>query len=144
MKYSFKTFFTQAAPDELELVIDNSNYQFEIRDGKPFIIKKSLPKTFKECCEYLNIDDQQLYVTGYKSDITSKFRELLICRNAYWEYYNYDGFSKNYYIIFNYNNTLTQGIFDYTNAFLRFPTKEIRDEFVKNFKPLLKECLDFI
>lgn len=143
---------------------------FVLKDGKTYFVKKDkYPQTYAECCKILNIpangdivfagnwNDGGEYLDKHL-DIIRNFQKLRICRDAYWKiageqiglgkpwkpsasdegkthslYYNryMDSFDK------------CSGLFE-SNAILDFPTKEMRDAFLDNFKDLIEECKEFL
>ena len=117
-------------------------------------IKPQYPKTYEECCYILDIDFIDNDAKGYKCEQLYNLQKLLICRDAYlkiagkqmglgktWKP-DWDG--KTYYVIENHRGDASTDLRWNTNAFLIFPTEEIRDTFYENFKDLINECKDFI
>lgn len=82
------------------------------------------------------------------SDDMCKLISLLEARNAYWKV---DGNWKpdwsapsTKYIIYYYGGEIFCDAYECSSHSLAFRTKEIRDEFYKNFKDLIEECKDYI
>jgi hypothetical protein len=121
------------------------------------------PTTYEECCKILKINNEtemqfrnpdvergNVYLTSTKYLINT-FIRLKICRDAYWKIAGeklgldkpwepdwYDQLPKYTIVVFG-NNLLNH----YTlaqNFILAFPTEEMRDAFLNNFKDLIESC----
>ena len=71
----------------------------------------------------------------------AQLSQLMAVYNDGWEY-NPDGNFKNTsraYVLIRKHNGIKQDYFENNWAFLAFKSAEIRDEFLKNFEPLIKE-----
>ena len=71
----------------------------------------------------------------------AQLSQLMAAYNDGWEY-NPDGNFKNTsraYVLIRKHNGIKQDCFENNWAFLAFKSAEIRDEFLKNFEPLIKE-----
>jgi hypothetical protein len=122
--------------------------------------KKEYPKTYRECCKILEIDNSA-YLTsnkeGYWNDyelslnnLIELFRKLLICRDAYWkiagdwkpEY----PFNTARYVIANSRGFVGKVlVYDAVkNYILEFPTEEMRDAFYENFKELIESVKELL
>lgn len=89
--------------DEVEVIL--GDYEFVLKDGKTYFVKKNkYPKTYEECCQVLmgktDFQDFELVLTRYtitRSEensislcpphisLINNFYKLLICRDAYWK-----------------------------------------------------------
>lgn len=89
--------------DEVEVIL--GDYEFVLKDGKTYFVKKNkYPKTYEECCKILmgktDFQDFELVLTRYaitRSEensispcpphisLINNFYKLLICRDAYWK-----------------------------------------------------------
>ncbi len=113
------------------------------------------PKTYEECCDVLNIPNDERYID---IDVPLDYNKLLfvltrllICRDAYWkiagEWLELDkpwepDFSDDSpkYNIFKYENEITLSDNNWSNRILVFPTLEMRNAFYDNFKDLIEQC----
>jgi hypothetical protein len=119
------------------------------------------PKTYNECYEIMNIPENKLIqcgTYGYKAGLFSKFQELLICRDAYWKIAGEEmGLSGSWapdytstnklemHYIYCTANEISYGQAIYpTNKILIFPTRELRNIFLENFKGLIEKCREFL
>lgn len=114
------------------------------------------PSTVKECCEVLGIlNHARNGVAGYMSGQIWALQKLLICRNAYWKLYGEQiGLGKPWepnwnngtdkYVIITYKNCVVSDILWNSNALLAFPTTEMRDTFLENFKNLIEQCKELL
>ena len=156
-KVSVIKFKPDVCDNQIELQL--GDYEIEVRDGKTYVVKKKpkYPKTYDECCDVLNIPNDERYIdidipVGYNK-LLSAFTELLICRDAYWKIAGEQmGLGKLWepdwkkhdkkYIIDVFKDTVIyfeNETYD-DNTILAFPTEEMRDAFFENFKDLIKQC----
>ena len=149
--------------DEVEL---NFGCEYELieRNGKHILIKKKpkYPKTYDECCDVLNIPNDERYIDidiplDYNK-VLEAFTELLICRDAYWkiagkelgldkpwkpDFTNNDEVRYDIYTIANKVEKDFCGVGD-ANMILTFPTEEMRDIFYDNFRKLIEQCKELL
>lgn len=134
--------------DEVEVIL--GDYEFVLKDGKTYFIKKKpkYPKTYKECCKVLDWNPLEYDRTGYKFDLLCKLQVLLICRDAYWKIagkwtpdWLYD--DAKYVLMFN-SCEICKDEVKHTSYVLAFPTEEMRDAFYENFKKLIEECKELL
>ena len=141
----------------LEVVV---NDKFEIKEdnGKFYIIKKKpqYPKTYKECCDVLDLNTMSNDVNGYKHVSLIRFQELLIARDAYWKIAGEKmGLGKTWkpdwlnaeqdkYVLFTHNNSICSNRYVLGHNILAFPTEEMRDAFYENFKDLIENCKELL
>ena len=131
--------------------IDDDNQKVVFEKVKP-----KYPKTYKECCEVLNLgEDGKLYTKGYKSALIQSIHQLLICRDAYWKIFGEEmGLdepwepdftdTKEMYYIF-YKGYIEKGNQRHPdNHILIFPTPEMRDAFYENFKDIIEFCKELL
>ena len=70
--------------DEVEVIL--GDYEFVLKDGKTYFVKKNkYPKTYEECCNILGVEDRENGYCGYEYELLGEFQQLLICRDAYWK-----------------------------------------------------------
>lgn len=145
-------------------------FEFEYVENDEIILKpkkKSLPKTYKECCEVLGLD-HNLYLDLNHGDISGEYKPnvytqnivylfnklymVLICRDAYWMladdwkpcWNGYYGDSGLKYCIFQHGASLMRGDTISRGCILMFPTAEMRDTFYENFENLIWECKELL
>ena len=151
--------------DEVELYL--GDYKIEVRDGKTYAVKKKpvYPKTYEECCNimcpYTITNDfrdcRHNKIEGHKCNILTKVQRLLVCRDAYWKIAGEQmGLDKPWKPIYTnlsndikYNIEVNKGILTRStcadvNKFLVFPTAEMCDTFLENFRELIESCKEFI
>lgn len=145
-------------------------YEFQDKDGNIIntsvikLVKKQqqypqqYPKTYKECCEILDLNTLDNDAQGYEADLIIRFQELLIARNAYWKIAGEQmGLGKPWEPDFTNDNEERYGIYTASNkvvkdfcgvgdvnVILTFPTEEMRDAFYENFKDLIEECKELL
>lgn len=120
------------------------------------------PKTYEECCDVLNIPNDERYVDidvplDYNK-LLSTFTKLLICRKAYWklagehmglgkpwepDFTNNDEERYSIYTLANRVKKDFCGVGD-VNTILCFPTEEMRDAFHENFWVLIEFCKELL
>ena len=131
--------------------------------------KKECPKTYEECCKVLGVEgiwhissiewEEYDKLTPYEKKldyITSRLKQLLICRDAYWKIageemglgksweprWN-DSYQKKWIISFYQDEiNLTNG--PNVHFVLAFPTEEMRDAFKENFKELIESLKELL
>lgn len=120
--------------------------------------KPTYPNTYEECAKIMQVQWEwhlnKDYSSSYETKLDYKIHRLKmlhICRDAYWKIAG--GWKPDYmnptrecmYFIFcnGINIEKGQGLYP-TNKVLIFPTEEMRDAFLENFKDLINECKDFI
>lgn len=153
------------AEKEIELYL--GDYKIEVRDGKTYAVKKKTvyPKTYEECCNimcpYTITNDfrdcRHNKIEGHKCNILTKVQRLLVCRDAYWKIAGEQmGLDKPWEPIYTnlsndikYNIEVNKGILTRStcadvNKFLVFPTAEMCDTFLENFRELIESCKEFI
>ena len=141
-------------PDGYEFYDDNGNLignKIIMRQKKP-----TYPKTYKECCNILGIEDRENGYCGYEYELLGEFQQLYICRNAYWkiageqmglgEPWEPDWCNENKlkYCIECSFGTIDKTVSIVNGCFLAFPTKEMRDVFFDNFKDLIEQCKELL
>lgn len=110
--------------------------------------KKEYPKTFMKCCEVLSLSGKDLgFKKGYKVSLTQNLQKLLIYRDAYWKLAGEEmGLNKPWEPDYNDLNNTMYGLYDELKYSIInpsqfvFPSKEMRDEFAKNFKKDIDSC----
>jgi hypothetical protein len=140
--------------DEVEVIL--GDYEFVLKDGKTYFVKKNkYPTTYGECCDILGYDPSEDEINCYKGGLIESFVRLLICRNAYWKIAgeqmgldkpwepDWESYKDNFCII-TYKNKPIRYEIQYRNRILAFPTEEMRDEFYKNYKDLIESCKELL
>lgn len=159
--------------DEIEVIL--GDYEFVLKNGKTYFVKKQLqyPKTYKECCEVLGIEEDLWFVyedidgrhinpvciSNYRTrrlDLYHNFEKLLIHRDAYWKIvgeqmglgkpWKPDWLNTNVqkHCIFYVGNEIKKQPMLEVHNFLAFPTYEMCDAFYENFKNLIEQCKEFL
>lgn len=148
--------------DELEYKIPDGYEITEVSKDKVFIkpIKSKYPKTYAECCDVLNIPNDERYIDidvplDYNK-LVSTFTELLICRKAYWKIAGEEmGLDKPWEPDWTNLDQLKCCIWVDVGEFitminvrgqhiLAFPTEEMRDIFQENFKKEIEQCKELL
>jgi hypothetical protein len=153
-------------PDGYEFQDEEGNV---IKSGVIRLVKKQsqYPKTYEECCKVLNltkyppalVPNKATYINQYKDfpcyyEI-QKLAELIVCRNAYWKIAgeqmglgkpwkpDFTDTKEMYYIF--YKGYIEKGNQRHPdNHILIFPTPEMRDAFLENFKDLIELCKELL
>ena len=127
---------------------------YEIKqDGEKFYLvkkKKKFPKTYEECLVITPYDKEERILY-----LLEKFKQLLICRNAYWKIAGEGmGLGKPWepdwttddvkYCLINSGNKICQSYECKVKRTFAFPTKDMQDAFDKNFGPDLDKCKELI
>lgn len=154
-------------PDGYHFVDENGN---KIEALKIALAKdvKEYPKTYKECCEVLDIDAYDLVLSiDYRSnkmkhndwkrlEKLNTLNQILICRDAYLKLYSEEnGLEKPWepdwtnehqvkYTIYTMGNDVIRHVGNYIHAILAFPTAEMRDAFYENFKIDIERCKELL
>lgn len=113
--------------------------------------KPKYPETYEECCGVLKIPNDERYIDvdvplNYNQLLTI-FTKLLICRDAYWKMAG-DWKSSDCQICYGISKSCDK-IEKFDDLFggvmiLEFPTKEMRDAFLENFKDLIEQCKELL
>lgn len=142
--------------DEVEVIL--GDYEFILKDGKTYVIKKKpqYPKTYEECCEIMGIEypvvggkPDGLGASTYRITAIRPLIYLLICRDAYWKIAGEQmGLGKPWepdwnhnsekYVIYPYRYLYSMDKERYRNTILAFPTREMQEAFLENFKDLIE------
>lgn len=149
--------FHDDAPDKTELVLGNE-FEVKVEDGKTFVVRKdtAYPKTYGECNKILGyIHGNIFFYTGNLEserdekllNVLGTFRELLICRDAYWKLagdWKPDHSLTKYIITTTSEGDIFKGVTTMYNYVLAFPSNMMRDAFYTNFKDLIEACKELI
>ena len=149
--------------DEVKIEFDPSKFEMVKRENGYYVAKKQpqYPKTYEECCKNvfgLAHEGMVVDIPMHYSPLIINFAELLICRDAYWKIAgeqmglgkpwesNPSNEEQHKYAIYNYEGIIAKNDFWLTgvNTILVFPTEEMRDTFLDNFKELIKECISLL
>lgn len=119
------------------------------------------PKTYEECCKILGCKANHFFtnfsyngcdveISDYENkidDLLQTFRKLRYCRDAYWKLAGEEmGLNKPWEPDYNDLNNTMYGLYDELKYSIInpsqfvFPSKEMRDEFAKNFKKDIDSC----
>lgn len=129
-------------------------------------IKPQLPKTWEECCELLGegeyINNESIICNYIPHCATSKANEnilptdlgkpmlalcqLLVCREVYRQGWkpNWSDYKTKKWVIEYINDNIASMAYMQTSKVLSFQSKEIRDQFLENFRDLIEEAGDLI
>lgn len=143
--------------EEMKLDIPDGYEFFGIDDNKIVLTKKQhqYPKTYVECCGILDVEPYSRSA-GYKSDLITAFRNLLICRDAYWKIAgeqmglgepwkpDWLNVEQDKFVLYTHDNVICLNRFVLGHNVLAFPTAEMRDAFLENFKELIELCKELL
>ena len=147
-------------------MLDNITALESIQDIFNHLQQSKYPKTYKECCEVLDIDAYDLVLSiDYRSnkmkhndwkrlEKLNALNQILICRDAYWKLYGEEmGLGKPWepedlryvYSFFRWDGDITMSNTCYgNNHIFEFPTEEMRDSFYENFKEEIEICKELL
>lgn len=145
------------------------DYEIKVEDKITYIVKKQphYPKTYEECCEVLmgktNFQDFGLVLAKFSTTmheedsispapphitLINNFYKLFLCRDAYWRMagdWKYDvNKIEDYFLIVNKCGRIVKEHYMSFNHILAFPTAEMRDAFLENFKELIEICKELL
>lgn len=128
----------------VELIIP-SDMIINVEHGSTFLDtrKPEYPKTYNACCEFLGINPDENTVNGYMSAEIDALQKLIVCRNAYWKFVNWQIGDESiwYYTLGTFKpRGEVQKRINTGNTLMAFPTSEMRDEFYNNFSDLIEQC----
>lgn len=133
-------------------------YEFEcVRNNEIILkpIKPQYPKTYEECAKVLLERASIRNDIGYKGDLIITLQKLLVCRDAYWKIAGEQmGLGKPWepdwnhnsekYVIYPYQYLYSMDKERYRNTILAFPTREMQEAFLENFKDLIEACKELL
>ena len=135
----------------------NEGFELKEENGNFFVYRKKVeyPKTYEECCKILDWNHRDYGRVGYNSELLCKLQALLLCRDAYWKIAGEQmGLGKPWepkweidnvkYSIIVVENEIRIGDNEEIQRLLVFPTEEMRDIFLENFKELIEICKKFL
>ena len=111
--------------------------------------KKEYPKSYEECVKCI----KSVKEASDRAALLCKLERLLVCRDAYWKIAGEEmGLGKPWrpskdkivYNIYRQSNEIETDIFSGESVPFEFPTKEMRDDFKKNFDPDIEICKEFL
>lgn len=133
-------------------------FEFDkVEDGEVILKpkKKELPKTYRECCKILDLPIKEVtlgYATKEERTLFRNFIKLMRCRKAYWKladdwnpvwnFHPAEGELK-YCICLNGSALISYSTLTARCA-LMFPTEEMRNTFLENFRDLIRECEELL
>ncbi|MBR5297454.1 MAG: hypothetical protein IKU29_06275 [Parabacteroides sp.] len=141
--------------DKVELIL--GDYEVKVEGEKTYLVKKkhTYPKNYQECCDVLDVEPYSRSA-GYKSDLITAFRNLLICRDAYWKIAgeemglgkpwkpDREDDTKGKYTIYTGCNEIEFSYSLVVNLILAFPSEKIRNAFYENFKDLIEQYKELL
>jgi hypothetical protein len=147
--------------DEVEVNL-GKDYEIQIRGDKTFIVKKKsqYPKTYEECHKLMvqwkeydcNPNSELILCEAPIHD----FCKLIVARNIYWKIAGEQmGLGKPWepdwlnteqdkFVLYTHNNVICLNRFVLGHNVLAFPTAEMRDAFLENFKDLIELCKELL
>lgn len=154
--------------EQKEIIIPQGWEIDEVRGNKIILMesKKELPKTWEECIAKIGRDLEYIYRNGFINKTTFSENvssdhindipvglgkpmlalcQLLVCREVYrqgWKPDWSDGKTK--WTIEYASNHILSLCYMQTSKVLSFQSKEIRDQFLENFKGLIEEAKELI
>ena len=142
--------------NEVEVIL--GDYEFVLKDGKTYFAKKKpqYPKTYEECAQILLERASVRNDIGHKGDLLIALQRLLVCRDAYWkiageqmglgEPWKPDWLNteQDKFVLYTHNNVICLNRFVLGHNVLAFPTAEMRDAFLENFKELIESCKELL
>ena len=157
-----KEYFDNTPRDVLEKEWNELSYLNEIGPSvneylecvKKYRQLNQYPKTYEECCDIIEYPHN--VVGGYKAELLSSFQNLLICRDAYWkiageqmglgEPWKPDWLNteQDKFVLYTHNNVICLNRFVLGHNVLAFPTAEMRDAFLENFKELIEHVKELL
>jgi hypothetical protein len=137
------------------------NYQFDIEvdEGEYYVVRRKpqYPKTYEECCDTLQLEHtfELKDLTIDEEKLTDSFIRLKRCRDSYWKIAGEQmGLGKPWepkweidnvkYSIIVVENEIRIGDNEEIQRLLVFPTEEMRDAFLENFKELIDFCKELL
>lgn len=144
--------------EEIKLDIPDGYEFFGIDDDNKVVLTKKqpqYPKTYVECAKILDCFSAA-YIDGYKNDLLEKLQELLVCRDAYWKIAGEQmGLSEPWkpdwlnteqdkYVLYTHDNVICLNRFVLGHNVLAFPTAEMQDDFLENFRDLINETKELL
>lgn len=146
--------------DEDGNMVLNTHKDYEIKEvgGKFMLLKKKpqYPKTYEECAQILLERASVRNDIGHKGDLLIALQRLLVCRDAYWkiageqmglgEPWKPDWLNteQDKFVLYTHNNVICLNRFVLGHNVLAFPTAEMRDAFLENFKELIESCKELL
>lgn len=142
--------------DEVEVIL--GDYEFVLKDGKTYFAKKKpqYPKTYEECAQILLERASVRNDIGHKGDLLIALQRLLVCRDAYWKIAgeqmdlgkpwepDWLNTEQDKFVLYTHNNVICLNRFVLGHNVLAFPTAEMRDAFLENFKELIESCKELL
>lgn len=144
--------------EEIKLDIPDGYEFFGIDDDNKIVLTKKqppYPKTYVECAKYLECFGAA-HIDGYKCELLEKLQELIICRDTYWKIAGEQmGLGKPWepdwlnteqdkFVLYTHDNVICLNRFVLGHNVLAFPTAEMRDAFLENFKALIELCKELL
>ena len=144
--------------DKVRIIL-GGDYEIKVEEGNTYIVRKKpqYPKTYKECAKELGYNQVMPtdHILGYKGTLLSCFQQLLICRDAYWEIAGEElGLGKPWepdwkseedkHCISTDEGDIRSYSYVHLQLTLAFPTAEMRDAFLENFKERIEICKELL
>lgn len=142
--------------DEVEVIL--GDYEFVLKDGKTYFVKKKpqYPKTYEECAKVLLERASVRNDIGYKGDLIVTLQKLLICRDAYWKIAgdqmglgkpwkpDWLNVEQDKFVLYTHDDVICLNRFVLGHNVLAFPTAEMREAFLENFKKLIEHVKELL
>lgn len=142
--------------DEVEVIL--GDYEFVLKDGKTYFAKKKpqYPKTYEECAQILLERASVRNDIGYKGDLLIALQQLLVCRDAYWKIAgeqmglgepwkpDWLNVEQDKFVLYTHDDVICLNRFVLCHNVLAFPTAEMRDAFLENFKKLIEHVKELL
>lgn len=136
----------------------NEGFELKEENGNFFVYRKKVgyPKTYEECASILCDRASFRNNIGYKGNLLVNLQQLLVCRDAYWKIAGEQmGLGKLWepdwldaeqdkFVLYTHDNVICLNRFVLGHNVLAFPTAEMRDAFLENFKELIENCKELL
>lgn len=142
-------------PNNIVIHKNGSTYEDFVQWYYNVIKISKYPTSYEECCK-ITKDVADASLTCFACKLLNDFQKLLLCRDAYWEIAgDAMGLGKPWepdweasimndntqkYCIYVAKNKIVSGYVFNENKILAFPTEEMKDAFLNNFKDLIESC----
>ena len=158
--------YKKQEPIEEQIKIDiPKGYEFAGVDAQQVIFEKvkiKYPKTYEECCDVLELDNDERDINVYMTNIETlenkmfeTFIRLIRCRDTYWkiagkqmgldEPWKPDWKDSNFkYCLKKMGDNIEKSSEMTISCILAFPTEEILNIFYNNFKNTIEQCKELL
>ena len=138
----------------------NYQYEIEVDEGEYYVVRRKpqYPKSYEECCDILQLEHifELKDLTMDEEKLMDSFIRLKRCRDVYWKIAgeqmglgkpwqpDWENKENTKYCITTINRQIKTITTDVFNYFLAFPTPEMKDAFLENFKKLIEKCKELL